>query len=121
MVKVTFKPWQEIVIHEAIEYKIKDLIKSRITGLKEGSVTLPLLWAEGVLFNRSVMPPTDDVIRDQLQGIIHFSAIEWALMPKFKSVMRSEGVSNPVINVDNNESLKEVARQLKAKHKKGAV
>lgn len=118
MVEVSFKPWQKVVIHEAIEYEIKDFVKSRIIGLREGSMGQPLLWAEGVVFNRTVMPPTDDIVKEQLQGIIHFSAVEWAIMPQYRTVLKSEGITIPVIDVSNNAILEDVAKELKKQHKK---
>ena len=118
MVKVTFKHWEEVVIHEDIEYELNDLIKNRIVGLRQGSITAPLVWAEGVVISRNAMPPTDDVIREQLKGIIHFSAVEWALMEKYRSTLKMEGITTPVIDASGTETLREVAKELKKKHKK---
>jgi len=118
MVKVFFRPLKEIIIHEAIEHTLNDLVRYRVLGVRIDSMAQPLVWAEGVVFSRRGMPPTEDVVRDQLQGIIHFSAIEWALMPKFRKELKSRGVKIPVVNGDDNPSLKEVARQLKKRHKK---
>lgn len=112
MVKVTFKPWQEIVIHEAVEYKLEDLIKNRTLDFPKPQ---PLLWAEGIIFNRIVMPSTEDVIRDQLQGIIHYSAVEWAIMPKFENMLKSDGTTISIIDVSNNPNLRDVAKGLKQK------
>lgn len=118
MIKVIFKPWEEIVIHEDIEYRLQDLVKNRVLGSRAGSVAPPLVWAEGVVFSKTVMPPTEDIIKEQLQGIIHFSSIEWAIMPKYRSALKSGGVTIPVIRVSDNVSLSAVAKELKRKHKK---
>lgn len=117
MVKVTFRHWEEVVIHEDIEYDLDDLIKNRIIGLREGSITIPLVWAEGVVISRNVLPPTDDVIREQLKGIVHFSAVEWALMPKYRSTLKSEGITIPIIDASETETLREVAKELRKKHR----
>lgn len=118
MVKVSFKPWEEVIIHEEIEYKLKNLTRNRALGLRAGSVAMPLVWTEGVVFSRTVMPPTEDIVRDQLKGIIHYSGVEWAIMPKYRSALKSGGVTIPVINVSKNESLTGVAVALKNKQKK---
>lgn len=118
MVKVVFKPWEEIVIHEDIEYKLEDLTRNRVLGLRAGSVAPPLVWAEGVVFSRNVIPPTEDIVKQQLQGVIHFSSLEWAIMPKYRSALKSGGVTIPVIKVSENMSLSAVAQELKKKHKK---
>lgn len=118
MIRVVFKPWKEIVIHEAIEYELRDLVKLRILRLRSDSVAQPLVWTDGVVFSRNVLPPTEEVIREQLQGIIHFSAVEWSLMPKYRRVLKSRGITIPVVDVSNNPSLREVAKALKKRHKK---
>lgn len=118
MVKVTFKPLKEIVIHEVIEHKLRNLVRLRVLGLRRDSIAQPLVWAEGVVFTRSSVPPIEDIVKQSLEGVIHFSAIEWALMPKYRSALKSGGVTIPVINVSDNPSLTEVARALKKRHKK---
>jgi len=116
MVKVSFKPLKEIVIYEVIEHKVGDLVRLRVLGVRQGSLALPLVWAEGIVFSRNAMPLTEDVVKQRMEGIIHFSAVEWALMPKYKSRLRSGGVTVPVINVSRNPSLRELAKALK-RHK----
>lgn len=118
MVEVEFRPIEKIVIHEVIHHKIRDLIRLRILGVRQGSLAQPLLWAEGVAFSRTAMSPTEDVVLEQLQGIIHFLAIEWAIMPTYRSTLKSKGVTIPVIDVSKNPSLREVAKQLKRRPKK---
>jgi len=72
-----------------------------------------LFWTEGVVFSRVVMPPTDDVIREQLKGIIHISSLEWARMPEYRKVIVSEGVRIPIIDVSNTIALRDMIRELK--------
>lgn len=118
MVKVTFKQIKEIVIYEAIEHRLKDLVRFRILGLRRDSVAQPLVWAQGVVFSRNAVPPIKEVVKDSMEGIIHFSAVEWALMPKYRKSLQSDGVTIPVINVSNNPSLCDVAEALKKTRKK---
>lgn len=117
MVKVTFRPMKEIVIHEAIQHELKDFIKIRITGLKEEVVARPVVWAEGVVFSRNIYPPTEEVVKDGLEGLIHFSSVEWALLPKYRRHLKFRGATIPVINVSANPNLRDVAKALKTKHK----
>lgn len=116
MVDVHFKPYQKIVIHEDIEHKVRDLVRFRVTGAR-GSIAQPVVWVEGIVLIRTAFPPTDDIIKEQLEGTIHFSAIEWALMPKYRSALKSGGVTIPVINVNNNLTMRIIARALKKRHK----
>jgi hypothetical protein len=111
-VKVTIKPWQEIIIHEVIQQDINTLLKLRGLGVQIRELAQPLMWAEGIVFSRAPMPHTSDVIKEQLQGIIHFSSVEFALMPTYKSELKWEGVAIPVIDVSNTEALREVAKEI---------
>lgn len=112
MVKVTIKPWQEIIIHEVIQHDIKNLLKIRGLGYQVRELAQPLMWAEGIVFSRAPMPQTVDVIKEQLQGIVHFSSFEFAVMPKYQSELKWEGVSIPVIDVSNTEALRGVAKEV---------
>jgi len=116
MTKITFKPWEEIIVHETIKRKLEDLVKLKTLYFKTGQLAEFLLWAEGVIFVRSPMPPTDDVVRDQLKGIIHYSSVEYALMPQYRSTIVSKGVTVPVVNVNDTPALRDLAKELKKQH-----
>jgi len=117
MVKVTFKPLKEIIIHETLEHELKDLIRMRVLGLRRETVAQPLVWTEGIVISRRGMPLTEDVVRDMLEGLVHFQAIEWASMPEYKDSLKSEGVTIPVINVSYNPNLTAIAKALKSQKK----
>lgn len=117
MVKVIFESWKKIIIHEAIRYSLDDLLAMRVMGLREGTTAPPLLWAQEVIFDRVVMPPTEDVIREQLLGKIHYSSIEWAAMAEFVNFKKVKGVEIPIINVSLNPTLREVAKALKERRR----
>ena len=115
LVKVTFKPWEEVVIHESIYYSLEDLVKICTVGVGPGGLAAPLRWAEGVVFRSSPMPPTDEVVRETLEGRIHWNAVSWALMPEYKNVIpiREINANIPIINASATEALRDVAKALK--------
>jgi hypothetical protein len=117
MVKVTFRPWEEVIIHEEVAFSFDDLVKINSIGVQPGGLAHPLRWAEGIVFRFVTMPPTDEVIREQLQGTIHWSLVEWALMPEYKNVILIQDINAkiPVINVSTTSILCEIAKALKAK------
>jgi hypothetical protein len=120
LVKITFKPWEEIVIHEVINYSLADLITRSSLGVQPGGLAAPLNWAEGVAFHHVAMPMNDEITRELLQGKVHWNAVEWALMPEYKNVILIADINAkiPVINVSATTILSEVAVALKAKTKK---
>jgi hypothetical protein len=123
LVKITIKPWQEIVVHEVIQHDINDFLKIRALGFESRQLAQPLMWAEGILFSRVTLPHTDDVIKEQMQGVIHFSSVEFAAMPEYQKELKWEGVSIPVIDVSDTDALRAVAKKISqsiAKPKKKA-
>jgi hypothetical protein len=115
LVKVTFKPWEEIVIHETIKYTLSDLIARSTLGVQPGGLAPPLNWAEGVAFRYEAMPMNDEITRELLQGKVHWNVVQWALMPEYKNVIPIADISAkmPVINVSANAILCETAKTLK--------
>ncbi|MCJ7632953.1 hypothetical protein MUP77_11255 [Candidatus Bathyarchaeota archaeon] len=132
MVKVTFSPWEEVVIHEPIQYTYDELVYIQSLGVQAGSLApapsltyqpaapqpsalIPLYWAEGVIFTHVIMQPTEDVIREQLRGIVHWVSIVWALMPSYQNivVVKDTNVRIPIINASQSETFCNVARALK--------
>lgn len=115
MVKITFKPWEEVIIHESLHYSIEDLIKNQSLGVQPGGLAPPLRWAEGVAFSSQAMPPTREVVREQLEGKVHLGSVSWAPMLKYKNVIPIKDINAkiPVINVSANAVLCEVAKELK--------
>jgi len=115
LVRVIFKPPEEVIIHESIRYKLEDFVRLFSIGIKPGGMANPLHWTEGVVFRVGHMQPTEDVIKEQLLGKIHWAVIEWALMPQFKDVIPIGDINAkiPVIDVSQTAIFREVAKALK--------
>ena len=115
MVKVTFQTWNEVIIHETIQDTNEIMIRSQCIGVPAEGLARPLNWAEGVLFRHINMPPTEDVIREQLKGKVHWNSVHFALMPVYKDVILIPDlkVRIPINNVSNNAILSKVARELR--------
>lgn len=120
MVKVTFKPWEEVVVHEVIHYSLEDLIKLQSLGVQPGGLAKSLRWAEGVVFRVAGMPPTDEVVKENLQGKVHWNSVEWAFMPEYKNVILIKDINAkiPVINVSKTAILRDVIKALKKQGEK---
>jgi len=116
LVKVTFKPWEEVIIHEAIRYSLEDLVKLLSIGVPPGGRTSPVLWAKGVIFTLAAMPPaTSEIIKEQLEGKIHYAAVQWASMPEYKKEILIEDLNAriPIAYVSASPILCDVAEALK--------
>jgi hypothetical protein len=116
LVKVTFRSWEELVIHENIRFSLEDFIKLCSIGVQPGGLANSLQWAEGVVFRATLLPMTEDVVREMLAGKIHWSAVEWALMPKYQQAITIGDINAriPIVDVSATTTLCDVAKALKA-------
>ena len=115
LVEVVYQPWNKIVIHEIVDYSLDDLVRLQSLGVEPGGLGDPLLWAEGIVFSSSTMLETKDVVKEKLEGIVHWSSVEWARMPEFKQVIviKETNVRVLIINVSAHPIYKTVSKWLK--------
>jgi len=61
------------------------------------------------------MPPTEDVVKEMLAGKVHWSAIAWALMPKYQPVFVISEINAriPIVNVSTTAGIIDVVKALK--------
>ena len=88
-------------------------------GVPAGGLGRPLNWVDGVAFRQAPMPPTDEIIKDQLDGKIHWAQLAFAPMPKFQPyILVKEGqIRIPIINLSDNEIFRNVIAWLKERYK----
>jgi len=86
VVKITFAPATELVIHEVVEVTRDDLLLERITP--QGN--LPLYWCNGILFSFSSVPMTEEIIKEYLKGRIHWLEVHYTRMDKHVPVISFE-------------------------------
>jgi hypothetical protein len=118
-VKITYEPFEEIVIKEYVKFeKLGDLLYS-FAQLRAAGQPVSMNWAEGTIFLHSPLPlTTDKVIEQFLRGRLYITGVSFALMDKYQSsvVYKSpQGeIPIPVINLSSNKILCELAKWLKA-------
>ena len=115
MVKITYKPWDEIIIHEAIEYSAEELVRLVSVGVPPGGIGHSLLWANGIAFKHEALPQVSEVVREQLEGRLHWAYVMFAAMPQCRDyiIIEETNVRIPIINVSNNPVLRETAEWMR--------
>jgi hypothetical protein len=115
LVKITYQPWEEIIIHEVVEYPFPALLEMQSFGLSPGSIGRSLMWANGIAFAYAAMPANDDVVAEQLKGRVHWASIVFATMPTYESAVfiQETSIRVPVVDVSGNPTLYAVARWLR--------
>jgi len=117
--EVVVKPYRKIVVHELIEYELKDWMDIILAGIRSVGGTMPtLFWCDGVVFQTSPFNPnSESIIREQLKGIVHYSAVTFALKERFENEIRSDKGTILLIDVSANPNFAKLAKKLKENSK----
>ena len=122
MVKITFSPTKEIVIHEINEKKPDEFYTLMIKQAQaQGAVgiTPSVHWAHGVAFTFGFFPETPDIVKDKLDGKIHYGTIVFAPVPEYRAdaIVRIQGTEYHVSlqNAESNPILSDVAKFLQGR------
>jgi hypothetical protein len=117
--EITYEPWRRLIIHEIIRYGLDDFLRLRAQATSQGQLALPLSWAEGVLFDQVMMPQTEAVVKEQLEGRIHWALVSFAYMEKFEpyKVVREGNIRVPIIDVSGSSIAKALVKWIKANYK----
>ncbi len=83
MVKISFSPITELVVHEVVKVPMDDLLRERITP----SGTMPVYWCNGIVFSFSSVPMNKRVVDDYLDGKIHWMEVHYAEMDYYREVL----------------------------------
>ena len=83
MVKISYAPIKELIVHEAVKIDHEDLLRERITP----AGNMPLYWCDGVLFSFTSIPMTKDLVREYLEGKIHWMEVHYTDMKKYEPVI----------------------------------
>ena len=116
MVTIRHQPINEIIIHELVKVNsIEDFLSIKTNNVPLGNSAPPARWADGILYEPPGFPPTPEIIKDQMEGKIHFAAIEYTEMPQFKPYLKNttNNVLLPIIDMSHNAVTKQIAIWLK--------
>jgi hypothetical protein len=109
MVRIVYSPIQEIKIYEMAEYSLSDFIRLMTDNIPPGNISAAAKWCEGMIFMSTGLPSTDEVVRDQMKGIIHYAWLGFAEMPSYKQSIETQSkVILPIIDVGNNSINREL-------------
>ena len=99
MIEVSFEPTKKLIVHDDLEYTFDDLLQEYEDEANAGGPTIrKLTWADGVAFTYAGFGKNPEVERDVLNGIIHYSWVEFALKEKFEKQIIRGGVTIHLID-----------------------
>ncbi len=114
MVEFEYQPWKKIVVHEVVKYPIEFFTSQHCLGVETGGIGRPLNWADGIVFDIGPFRDTDDIIREKLEGKIHYSSIIYGVLEKYQPVFElPSSIRIPVTDVSDNKIFKEMVAWIK--------
>jgi hypothetical protein len=117
--KITYTPYQELVVHEIIEQTnpnsfFEDIVRLALSGPAQTQPSIN--WIDGVAFFIAPMQPTEEVVRENLAGRVHYGSVLFT-RTEFKSQIAVK-IGNQDFTVrlrraDDNPTLAALAAYLK--------
>ncbi|MBI3859581.1 MAG: hypothetical protein HY296_05005 [Thaumarchaeota archaeon] len=119
MVKVSYTPNTDVAVHEVIEEDSSSFFEEIVRQMLASPVHIQptVNWIDGIAFVVSPMPATEDVIRENLAGRIHFAAVMFARAPyqaQANVKVNNQEFSVRLRKAENNPTLVELVRFLQA-------
>lgn len=83
MVNIIYEPLHTLVVHDVSKIPMDDLLRERVTP----SATMPLYWCNGVLFSFASPPMADSLLKDYIDGKVHWMEVHYTEMKDYKPVL----------------------------------
>ena len=122
LVKVTYAPTTELVVHEVIEQNQTEFFEDIIRQMLASPVHVePIIsWVDGFALLTTQFPPADEVVAGNLAGKMHYQAVAFTKMPfhsKINMKLGDRDFSVRIRKADNNPNLIDLAKFLKGFHR----
>ncbi|MDE1851533.1 MAG: hypothetical protein KGH69_02490 [Candidatus Micrarchaeota archaeon] len=120
MAKITHAPIKELVLHDVIAVDKQDMLRGRVTP----AGTMPLYWCSGVLFSFSSFPMNDQVIKEHLDGTLHWMEVQFTMEPEYVPIIQlneeeyKAQLNVRVIDTSSVELHRELIKWIKENYKK---
>lgn len=100
-IKLTYKPAQELIILELVEYSLQQLAETCTLLMNAGRPVI-LTWAEGVAYSHTPLPfNTKELLKERMDGRIYWASVMYANMPVFHPVIKVGVMDVPVVATPN--------------------
>ena len=97
---------KEVIIHQLLPTNLEQFIDTIQAG--------PVLWVNGIILRKTTLPEIDDLIREQMGGIIRWNTCEFSKMDDYSPTIQIPfSGSIPLIDVSHNAIFMQVSKWLK--------
>ena len=117
MVKIELYKTQELRVHDVLEYKFEDLMQEFVSEEEAGAgeeKQRTLIWAQGVvMWIAYIQRPTSQIVDDEVNGILHFQRVTYAIKEKFEKRLVRGNVTINLLDQDEIPLYRDLAKELK--------
>ena len=117
MVKIELYKTQELRVHDVLEYEFEDLMQEFVSEEEagaEGEKQRTLIWAHGVvMWIAYIERPTSQIVDDEVNGILHFQRVTYAIKEKFEKRLVRGNVTINLLDQDEIPLYRDLAKELK--------
>jgi len=113
LVRFEYQPWKKVVVHEVVKFPLDFILSTHSLGVPEGGVGRAVNWVDGIVFEHTPMPPTEDVIREQLSGQVHWNSIGYTLLDKYQPIFTVGSIRIPVIDLSTSQTFRDMAKWIR--------
>jgi len=118
--KITYTPYSELVIHEIIEQKnqsafFEDIVRLALSNPVHAQPSIN--WIDGIAFFIAPMQPTEEVVKENLAGKVHYGSVLFTrtqYLPEVKVNLGNQEFSVRLRKAEDNPTLGALAAYLKA-------
>jgi len=104
LVEVEYQPVKRIIVHEIIKNTFDEFVSMFAVSAIPRGTPIPVRWIDGVLFGFRPFEETPEIVRDRLQGIIHWSFLNFTQMKEYTEVLHHPKNGTPVAVLDNSNN-----------------
>ena len=117
MVKIELYKTEVLKVHDVLEYEFEDLLREFVYDEEAGgeeSKVRTLIWAQGVaMWITYVERPTSTIMDDEVNGILHFQRVTYAIKEKFEKRLVRGNVTINLLDQDEIPLYRDLAKELK--------
>ena len=94
MVDIEYSPISKIIVHEIIRADYQEFLNMFAIPQPSGGPQPNARWIDGILFLFKGFPPSPEVLRDKIQGVLHWEIVNFTEMEQYTPT-----ITNPENNV----------------------
>jgi hypothetical protein len=117
MVKIELYKTEVLRVHDVLEYNFEDLMQEFVADEEagaEGEKQRTLIWAQGVvMWIAYIERPTSQIVDDEVNGILHFQRVTYAIKEKFEKRLVRGNVTINLLDQDEIPLYRDLAKELK--------